>query len=35
VRNRLLHFTIEADANAWATTWASRRGINPMVVAYN
>jgi len=35
VRNRLLHFTIEADANTWATTWASKRGISPMVVAYN
>ena len=35
VRNRLLHFNIEADANLWATKWASRRGINPMVIAYN
>jgi hypothetical protein len=35
VRNRLLHFTVEADASVWASNWASKRGINPMVVAYN
>jgi hypothetical protein len=34
VRNRLLHLTIEADAHAWAK-WASGRGINPMLIAYN
>ena len=34
VRNRLLHLDISADANAWAK-WASARGVNPMVIAYN
>ena len=34
VRNRLLHLDINADANAWAK-WASARGINPMLIAYN
>jgi MoxR-like ATPase len=34
VRNRLVHLTIEADVNAWAA-WAARRGIAPMLVAYN
>jgi hypothetical protein len=34
VRNRLLHLTIDADASAWAQ-WASARGINPMLIAYN
>ncbi len=34
VRNRLLHLTIDADANAWAK-WASGHSIDPMLVAYN
>jgi hypothetical protein len=34
LRNRLMHLTIDADVNAWAA-WASRRGIAPMLVAYN
>jgi hypothetical protein len=34
VRNRLLHLDINADANVWAK-WASARGINPMLIAYN
>jgi hypothetical protein len=34
VRNRLLHLDVTADANAWAK-WASARGINPMLIAYN
>ena len=34
VRNRLLHLTIEADVNAWAV-WAARRGIAPMLIAFN
>jgi hypothetical protein len=28
------HLDINADANAWAK-WASARGINPMLIAYN
>ena len=34
VRNRLSHFSIDADANAWAK-WASARGLDPILVAYN
>jgi len=34
VRNRLLHLSIEADVNAWAA-WAARRGVAPMLIAYN
>src|SRR5580658_634656 len=34
VRNRLLHLEIEADANAWAK-WASARGLDPVLIAYN
>ena len=34
VRNRLVHLTVEADVNAWAA-WAARRGIAPMLIAYN
>ena len=34
VRNRLMHLDVEADANAWAK-WASSRGINAMLIAYN
>jgi hypothetical protein len=34
VRNRLMHITIDADVDAWAQ-WASARGINPMLIAYN
>jgi len=34
VRNRLIHFEIEADANAWAR-WANARGIDPILIAYN
>ncbi|CAH2605741.1 AAA family ATPase (plasmid) [Rhodovastum atsumiense] len=34
LRNRLLHLTVEADANAWAQ-WASRKGLDPMLIAYN
>ena len=34
LRNRLVHLTIEANVNAWAA-WAARRGIAPMLIAYN
>jgi hypothetical protein len=34
VRNRLMHCYIDSDATAWAK-WASSRGLNPMLVAYN
>jgi hypothetical protein len=34
VRNRLMHLDVEADAHAWAK-WASARGINPLLIAYN
>jgi hypothetical protein len=34
VRNRLVHLTIDADVNAWAS-WAARAGIAPMLIAYN
>lgn len=34
VRNRLDHFTIDADAHAWAK-WASARGLDPTLIAYN
>jgi hypothetical protein len=34
LRNRLLHLDVEPDANVWAK-WASARGIDPMVIAYN
>ena len=34
LRNRLMHLDVEADANVWAK-WASARGIDAMLVAYN
>jgi hypothetical protein len=34
LRNRLMHLEIEADANAWAK-WASARGLDPMLIAFN
>lgn len=34
LRNRLIHLTVDADANEWAK-WAAGHGIDPMVIAYN
>ena len=34
VRNRLMHINVDAHAQGWAK-WASRRGIDPMLIAYN
>jgi hypothetical protein len=34
VRNRLMHFYINADANRWAK-YASARSFNPLLIAYN
>jgi len=34
VRNRLMHFYINADADTWAK-WANGRGLDPLVIAYN